>query len=315
MDQKEIFFSQLVDMSSPAAVFAEIRHLAGLMDGEIDIDRLESVFNRTCDLYQGRYCGYRACNTLYHDLRHTTDVFLALARLIHGAHVEGISFSSVEVTMALISTLMHDTGYIQRSNDRKGTGGKYTLTHVARSIKFLNEFLPLNGFTAAEVRLCESIVRGTSIGSEVCEKSFPTRSSLLLAKMIGTADLLGQLADRIYLEKLLFLYREFREANIVGYNSELELLKNTISFYNLMENRLVNELSNVRSYMLSHFRNRWDVDCDLYQDAIHHNLEYLKELLKQHRKDYRSNLKREGLVQKLISIEAAERVKGDKRGG
>ena len=30
--------------------------------------------------------------------------------------------------------------------------------------------------------------------------------------MLGTADLIGQMADRYYLEKLLLLYEEFSEA-------------------------------------------------------------------------------------------------------
>jgi len=306
MAKKELFLAQLVDMTSPAAVFAEIRHLAGLMDGTIDINRLEAVFSVTCDIYHGRYRGYRACNTLYHDLRHTTDVFLCCGRLLHGAYEDGIRFPASDATMALISTLLHDTGYIQKSSDRKGTGGKYTLTHVERSVVFLREFLPLHGFSAEEVRLCGNFVMGTCIREGVNDDEFLSDSSLLLGRMIGTADLLGQLADRIYLEKLLFLYREFREANIVGYNSELELLKNTVGFYDLMEERLRNDLANVRIHMASHFRKRWGIDGDLYDEAIKRNLEYLKNLLKQHQKDYRSNLKREGLVQKLVAIETAE---------
>lgn len=315
MTKREIIYAQLVDMSSPTAVFAEVYHLAGDMAGEIDINRLEMVFSKTCDLYGGKYPGYRACNTLYHDLRHTTDVFLSLARLLHGALTEGVSFSPTEATMALISTLLHDTGYIQKRSDRQGTGGKYTLTHVARSITFLKEFLPRHGFNAEEVSLCEGFVLGTCIRTELCDERFPTGSSLLLGKMIGTADLLGQLADRIYLEKLLFLYREFREANIVGYSSELELLMNTIGFYEQMEKRLVNDLSNVKTYMQTHFRQRWGVNRDLYQESINRNLEFLKILLKQHRKDYRNELKREGLVQKLVALETAELVKRTRKSG
>lgn len=314
MANNEIIYAQLIDMSSPSAVFAEIRHLAGLMAGTIDLQRLETVFAKTCDLFAGNYPGYRACNTHYHDLRHTTDVFLSFARLLHGAHEEGVRVSPSEATMALISTLLHDTGYIQKDSDRSGTGGKYTLTHVVRSVSFLKEFLPCHGFSAGEISLCEKLVMGTCIRTEITEESFPTDSSHLLGKMIGTADLLGQLADRIYLEKLLFLYREFREANMTGYNSEMDLLTSTISFYALMEKRLADELANVRKYMLTHFRRRWGIDRDLYREAIDRNLDYLRNLLDQHSADYRANLKREGLVQKLISIEACERMNGKKPG-
>lgn len=311
MMRRELLYAQLVNMSSPPAVFAEISHIAGLMHGTFDIERLASVFNITCDLYNGQYPGYRACNTLYHDLRHTTDVFLALARLLHGAQLDGITFSPTEATMALVATLMHDTGYIQESSDMEGTGGKYTLTHVARSIEFLKDLLPGKGFSDEEIGLCEYVVRGTAISDDPNRNALQENSSVLLCKMIGTADLLGQLADRIYLEKLLFLYREFHEAKVGGFSSELELLHSTIGFYTLMEKRLADDLSNVRNCMRSHFRVRWQIDRDLYQEAIEHNLEFLKSLLDRHDKDYRCELKREGIVHKLISMEAAETACGE----
>lgn len=306
MTQDEVLYPQLVDMADPDKVFAEARHLCGLINEEIEIERVAMVYDLVCALYQGNYPGYRSCNTLYHDLRHTTDVFLTLSRLLHGACVAGVRLSPDEVTIALISTLMHDTGYIQKSTDLQGTGGKYTLTHVERSIDFMEEFFPAHGFSKEEIALCESFVLGTSITVDIDQAWFPTHSARLLGKMIATADLLGQLADRIYLEKLLFLFREFREANVVGYGNELELLNSTIGFYGLMEQRLAQNLSNVRQYMRDHFRERWGIDSDLYQKAIENNLDYLQTLLEQHQDDYRSSLKREGLIEKLQAIEAAE---------
>lgn len=314
MANNEIIYAQLVDMSSPSAVFAEIRHISGLMAGAFDLQRLEPVFVRTCDLYEGRYPGYRACNTHYHDLRHTTDVFLSFARLLHGAHEDGITFPPAEATMALVGTLLHDTGYIQKDSDLIGTGGKYTLTHVVRSVSFLKEFLPCHGFSSEEASLCARFVMGTCIRTEMTGESFPTDTSHYLGKMIGTADLLGQLADRVYLEKLLFLYREFRESDMTGYGSEMDLLSSTVGFYDLMERRLSHVLSDVRNHMLSHFRSRWGMNRDLYREAIDRNLDYLQNLLKRHTADYRDNLKREGLVKKLISIEACERTNGRKTG-
>jgi hypothetical protein len=141
---------------------------------------------------------------------------------------------------------------------------------------------------------------------EFNDTSFPTSSAALLGKMIATADLLGQLSDRIYLEKLLFLYREFRESNIVGYTSELELLNNTVGFYRVMQVRLDGILGNVRHYMVNHFRARWQIETDLYQEAIANNIAYLNRLLASHQRDYRARLKREGIVAKLERIESAE---------
>lgn len=38
------------------------------------------------------------------------------------------------------------------------------------------------------------------------------------------------MADRAYLAKLIYLYHEFREGGVAGYESELDLLKKTPTF-------------------------------------------------------------------------------------
>ncbi len=49
-----------------------------------DVSSLVAVFDDVVSLFQGRFPGYKACDTPYHNLRHTTDVFLGMARLVHG---------------------------------------------------------------------------------------------------------------------------------------------------------------------------------------------------------------------------------------
>jgi hypothetical protein len=77
-------------------------------------------------IFAGRYPGYSKCNTRYHDLEHTTDTFLAMARLIHGAVEAGRAIDRHMVLPGLVGTLLHDIGYIQTDGDRAGTGAKYT---------------------------------------------------------------------------------------------------------------------------------------------------------------------------------------------
>ena len=52
----------------------------------------------------------------------------------------------------------------------------------------------------------------------------------ILGKMLGTADLLGQMSDRTYLEKLPFLYLEFKHAGIDGVGTELDFFDSTPGF-------------------------------------------------------------------------------------
>ena len=49
-----------------------------------DLAPLWRAFDDMKALFAGRYPGYLACDTLYHDLRHTLDMTLATARLIDG---------------------------------------------------------------------------------------------------------------------------------------------------------------------------------------------------------------------------------------
>jgi hypothetical protein len=117
--------------------------------------------------------------------------------------------------------------------------------------------------------------------------------------MLGTADLLGQMADRTYLEKLLFLFYEFREGGVRGYDNELDLLKKTIDFYTIIRKRFASELDSVNEYMRYHFKVRWNLDRDLYMEAIENNIHYLKLILENHEKDYRDYLKRGDIVRRL----------------
>jgi hypothetical protein len=306
MNNKQILYADLVEMSSPQHVFTEVCQIMELLGQSEDLARLETVFGHVRDLYQGAYPGYGCCTTHYHDLRHTTDVFLALARLIHGARGEGVRFAPQETFLALVSALMHDCGYIQTADDRVGTGGKFTKTHVARSIRFMGKYFAQWGYRQEETEFCASLIQGTSLTVSFEQIDFPGPSAALLGKFVASADFLGQIADRLYLEKLLFLYREFREANVLGVDSELELLKNTVGFYGFMQKRLNETLGGVQKYMRSHFRTRYDLDRDLYQEAVERNIAYLNRLLHQNQHNYRHNLKRQGIVATLEALESRE---------
>ena len=60
---------------------------------------------------------------------------------------------------------------------------------------------------------------------------FPCKESEIIGKMLGTADILGQLASAVYLEKLPVLFREFQEGLVADQESEYGFLKETPQFY------------------------------------------------------------------------------------
>ena len=102
----------------------------------------------------------------------------------------------------------------------------------------------------------------------------------MIGQCVGAGDLLAQLADRYYLEKLLLLFQEFEEAGIPGYATPYDLLQKTTTFYrDVAQKRLKEELGQVDTFMLSYFRSRWSIEKDFYREAIDRNLEFLETIL------------------------------------
>ncbi len=289
----------LVDMDNPKSVLNEAIKISSLMYPDFEFEALERAFNDIESLFNGKYPGYKKCNTEFHNLKHTTDTFLAMARLMHGAFVAGNKLPPGDVKIGLICALMHDTGYIQTDEDDVGTGGKYTLMHIGRSIIFMDKYIFDNGIFREDFKNFSNILYCTGMDTKINEIRFESPEVKLLCKMLGTADLLGQMADRTYLEKLLFLFYEFSEGDVVGYESELDLLKKTKNFYALTLKRFSGELGEVYKYMRNHFQARWGIDRDLYLEAIEKNINYLQYVLKNHRDEYRKFFKRGEFVAKL----------------
>lgn len=55
--------------------------------------------------------------------------------------------------------------------------------------------------------------------------SFDNPQQKLAAYATATSDLIGQMANREYIERLLFLYFEFEEANLGGFADVHDLLE------------------------------------------------------------------------------------------
>ncbi len=288
--------ADLIDMTDPEKVRAEVHYLLTLMFPHFDFPALHQVFDDVLLLFQGRYPGYRACNTRYHDLKHTTDCFLALARLIHGAYVVGLKLGTHPVLLGLISALLHDTGYIQTTDDKCGTGGKYTLNHVERSIVFMEQYFQPRNYSATDCEFCRNCLKCTGLNVNLAtEVHFLSRDNEIIGKMLGTADLLGQMADRTYLQKLPYLYREFAEAGVPGFLSEQDLIEKTPAFWEFTQQRFATELGNMDRYMQLHFRARWGIDRDLNRETVEANITYLKEVLTSYSPDYQRWLRRRQL--------------------
>jgi hypothetical protein len=241
-------------------------------------------------LFEGSFPGYLACDTLYHDLRHTLDMTLAMARLIDGherASAVPDRLGPRRAMLGVLVALLHDSGYLKRNSEAHvANGAVFTKVHVSRSGDFVSAYLPQIGF-AAEAPLAAALVHFTGYEMDIDDIRVEEPKDRMLGWMVGTADLIGQMSDRMYLEKCRdFLYREFvwgevaREKlpdgrEVVRYASPEELIIKTPGFYEYVaRSRIEKKLGSADRFAEAHFDGP-----SLYQSEIERNMDFLRQVI------------------------------------
>jgi len=166
-------------------------------------------------------------------------------------------------------------------------------------MNFAGHYGRQNSFAADDITACQTMICGTDIDADFDAIVWPSRDMELLGKMLATADLLAQMADRAHLEKLFYLYQEFQEGMVTGYNSAEDLLRKTIAFYSLVDDRFKNKLESVNRFMEAHFMQRWGIQDDLYRLAIENEKAYLLNIVRHEDQEMRRRLRRKGIVEKI----------------
>src|SRR5580658_3665217 len=281
-----------VQVSSPQAVLAAVETLYRPTWPALSLDPLNQAFAHFERLFAGEVPGWHGVDTVYHDRQHTLDITLALARLLVGyerQHDEPQRLGSARATVGILTGLFHDVGYLRRSDDRGSrNGAEFTRTHVARGARFLEEYLPVLGF-GGWVPVATQIIHFT--GYEVpfarIEAAVTDPRDITVGHLLGTADMIAQMADRCYLEKCRDrLYAEFVLGGValpftqgnpqVKYASGLDLLRQTPDF-----------IADVRAKRLDRdFRGAYRHleilygGSNPYLEAIDRNVEYLRQILR-----------------------------------
>jgi hypothetical protein len=188
--------------------------------------------------------------------------------------------------------MLHDTGYIQEEWDTEGTGAKYSKEHEERSIAFLRRQAGLFELDEAGVQSITRLIAATDLKRQFASIPFSSDQEREAGAILASADLLGQMADREYLEKLLFLYYEFREAGIPGNDTEFDILRKTRGFYDLAVRRLHVTLLGTHELAKLHFRQRWGEDRNLYTVAMERQIAYLERIIADSTTNFRHKLHR-----------------------
>jgi hypothetical protein len=281
-----------VDACDPAGIAAEVKRIFEANYAGSSAAALERAMENTRVLFEGRFPGYRACNSEYHDLRHTLSVVLAVARLADGYNLERPPLAEQLFLDLLLATCLHDTGYIQESWDTEGTGAKYASQHEERSIAFLQKHHAAFGIPPGELPVLDRFIRATDLKQPFLQIPFHEPQERDSGALLATADLVGQMSDRDYLERLLFLYYEFKEAGIPGFQTEYDVLRKTGDFYLLARKRLKASYLSMYALARAHFRERHGVDANLYMIAISRQLRYLRRIILDETTNFRAKLKR-----------------------
>ncbi len=263
-----------IDTGDPAAVNREVRRVYEGLFGPALFSKVETTLEDVVRLFAGEYPGYQRCDTVYHDLEHTMQAYLAAARIFDGlvrAHKSGTWPEFM--TLGLISALGHDTGFIKTIGDNHGHGGKYTLTHVERSKDFIDRYLPRLGFNATHIQTVKDIISCTGLNVNIYAIRFTSVTESEAGYVMGSADYLGQMSDPLYPEKLPRLYEEYRDGHVPGYDSADDLIKKTPAFFEeFVMRRLSEDFKGVYRFAASHFGGR-----DIYIEGIKGNIARLRD--------------------------------------
>jgi hypothetical protein len=289
---RDVQLAQLVDSRDAAGLSAEVLKIHAASYAGSSAAPLRQALETTRRLFAGGFPGYRACNSEYHDLRHTLSVVLAVARLADGYNLERPPLAERLFLDLLLATCLHDTGYLQESWDTEGTGAKYASRHEERSIAFLSKHHEAFGVPPEELPVLTRFIQATDLKQPFIQIPFHEPQERDAAALLATADLLGQMSDRDYLEKLLFLYYEFKEAGIPGFQTEYDVLRKTGDFYVMARKRLKASYLSFYSLARAHFRERHGVDANLYLIAISRQLRYLRQIIRDETTNFRAKLKR-----------------------
>jgi len=289
--------------SDPGTVWDKASDFLTRINPRYDQSLVKSVYNDVISLFRGDYPGYSAIKTLYHDMPHTLDVFLCAVRLMHGVSLSGTRLSDDEITLIMFAALMHDIGYSLLDGEEGGTGAQYTRTHVKRGIAFMKKYIADRNLPSGYAAVLEPIMSGTDPAMQFSGIEFPDERAHLLGQIVVTADLTGQMADRTYLEKLLFLYLEFKEAHFGNYQNMFDLLKQTNTFYGITREKLDGTLGGMYRNLSLHFKDVMGVENNYYLESIWKNLAYLSKVVA-HEEAYLSMLKRGGIAEKSKNLDA-----------
>ena len=134
-----------VQVSSVAAVRKAVEDLFHQTWPGTNTDRLTQAFADFERLFSGQFPGYLGCDTVYHDMQHSLDDTLAMARLLAGydrSQSPDQRLGAERALFGLVVALFHDAGYIRQTDDTQHRNGAEFTLHTRQSRRAVPRALP-----------------------------------------------------------------------------------------------------------------------------------------------------------------------------
>src|SRR5258708_12203392 len=114
----------LVATRDSTAVEAEVQSAYLTMFPNGDSMFVPRVFGWVVECFTGGYHDYQAVDARYHDLEHTMQGTLCMARLLCGRHAPDAQppLTPHVLELVLLPILFHDPAYLKRRHTTEGTG-------------------------------------------------------------------------------------------------------------------------------------------------------------------------------------------------
>ncbi|MGA8262616.1 MAG: hypothetical protein WB783_20600 [Arenicellales bacterium] len=200
--------------------------------------------------WAGRMALERISNTdcLYHNVEHTVLVTLVGQQILRGKQIRERSVRPLDWVTTTVALLCHDIGYVRGicRGDRRGTyvmdeAGNTSHIPTGASDAALQPYHVDRGKIFVRERFTGHPVLDPDLICAYIERTrFPASDDDAdardddFASLVRAADLIGQMADPMYLCKVGALYYEFKEAGIdeaLGCRSPADLSRDYPSFY------------------------------------------------------------------------------------
>ncbi len=189
----------------------------------------------------------RLSDALYHNVEHTAQVVSVGLEIIRGRHIKKGGVSPSDWLNYVVALGCHDIGYVRGVclDDKEGryvtgigddyvdlvgvTDASLTPYHVDRGKRFVRQRFSDRPYLGVD-EICRNIDH-TRFPVPTSEDSTETDD---YPALVRAADLIGQLGDPRYLQKLPALYYEFHETGTtetLGVSNPLELRENYPAFF------------------------------------------------------------------------------------